>query len=394
MIYLLFTIGLALSAVAAFYSIAGLMAIFAASALSIAIMGGVLEVAKLVIASWLYQNWKTAPKLLLAYFTSAVAILMLITSMGIFGYLSKAHLDQAVPIGDAASQVRLLDEKIDYQKQIITTNQSLIKQMDEVVNQTLSRTEDAKGSERALQIRRSQARDRGRLVDEIENAQKEVAKLNEERSPLASNLRRIEAEVGPIKYIAALIYDNAEQDMLEKAVRWVILLIVFVFDPLAVLMIIAANRELRKGNENGAGNPEPEPTGTGSGGEQAKDPEPSPSNAVVQEAVITEPSSKNNEELPVQAVEDIPVLENEETWAQRVIDESEQPRKKSLVESIYEKITKKNNVTSEVTIEKDPPVEHPVFIPSETTPEDFTASSDTIERLKRPQVGRPDRFKS
>lgn len=391
MIYLLFIIGLALSAVAAFYSIAGLMAIFAAAALSIAIMGGVLEVAKLVIASWLYQNWKTAPKLLLGYFTAAVAILMLITSMGIFGYLSKAHLDQAVPIGDVASQVKLLDEKIQYQKEIITANQSLIKQMDEVVNQTLSRTEDAKGSERALQIRRSQARDRARLVNEVETAQKEIASLNQERAPLASNLRQIEAEVGPIKYIAALIYDNAEQDVLEKAVRWVILLIVFVFDPLAVLMIIAANRELRKGKENGAGTTEPEPTGSRSEPEQRGDKEPSPPADAVEERVVAESSTKDDEKLSEEV--NIPVLENEETWAQRVIDEDDK-KKMSFVESIYEKVTKKNKTASEVTVEKDPPKEHPVFVPSETTPEDFTASSDTIETLRRPQVGRPDRFKS
>ena len=97
---------LGISAVAAYYSIVGLMAIFSASAMSIAIMGVVLEIGKLITASWLYQNWKRVPFLLKSYLTLAVIVLMFITSMGIFGYLSKAHIDQGCLLytSDAADE--------------------------------------------------------------------------------------------------------------------------------------------------------------------------------------------------------------------------------------------------------------------------------------------------
>ena len=247
MTILLFVVALALSAVAAWYAIAGLVAIFAASAVPIMIMGSLLEASKLVVASWLYRNWKEIPKLFKAYFLVALMTLMLLTSMGIFGFLSKAHLDQAVPTGDVASKVALLDEKINIQKENINAARKQITQLDQIADQTIARTEDARGVERANQIRRSQQRERNRLLNEIGAAQKEIAKLNEEKAPIAKDLRKIEAEVGPIKYIAALIYgDNPDSNVLEKAVRIVTLMIVFVFDPLAVLMLVAANWQQKK----------------------------------------------------------------------------------------------------------------------------------------------------
>jgi hypothetical protein len=247
---LLFLCGLTLSAIAAFYAVSGLMAIFAASAMAIAIMGTALEASKLVVASWLYNNWEGIPKLLRTYFVVAVAVLLLLTSMGIFGYLSRAHLDQAIPTGEVVQQLNLIDEKIKVQRDTIENARAVIKQMDDAVNQTMSRTEDARGAERALQIRRSQARDRARLTAEIDAAQAEILKLNTERAPIASEVRKVEAEVGPIKYIAALIYgDELNDNLLESAVRIVILLIIFVFDPLAVLMLIAANYSLKKEKE-------------------------------------------------------------------------------------------------------------------------------------------------
>jgi len=247
MTILLFTVALALSAVAAWYAIAGLVAIFAASALPIVIMGSLLETSKLVIASWLYRNWVEIPKLFKAYFTVALVILMALTSMGIFGFLSKAHLDQAVPTSDVAAQVALIDEKINIQKENINEARKQINQLDSIADQTIARTEDARGVERANQIRRNQSRERTRLIGEISGAQAEIAKLNQEKAPLAKDLRKIEAEVGPIKYIAALIYgDDPDENVLEKSVRFVILMIVVVFDPLAVLMLIAANWQLKR----------------------------------------------------------------------------------------------------------------------------------------------------
>ena len=238
---------LLIAAIAAYFSIAGLMAIFSGAALAVAVMAGSLEVGKLVTASWLYRNWSQTRWLLKSYLTAAVVVLMFITSLGIFGYLSKAHSDQSLVSGGAAEQVALFDEKIKYQREIIDTNQKVIAQMDDVVNQTLSRTTDARGAERALQVRRSQSKDRQRLVTEISAAQKEIEKLNEQRAPLAVELKKVESEVGPIKYVAALIYgDNPETNLMERAVRWMIILLVVVFDPLAVALLIAANQTLRK----------------------------------------------------------------------------------------------------------------------------------------------------
>lgn len=249
---LLFLSAMALSGVAAFYAVSGLVAIFAAAALPIIVMGSMLEVSKLVVASWLYRNWKQTSVLLRAYFCVALTVLMLLTSMGIFGYLSKAHLDQAIPTGDVASKVAILDEKIKTEKENVEAARLALKQMDAQVDQTLTRTEDARGAERAVQVRRGQQKERTALLAEIGSAQTRIGRLNEERAPIASELRKVEAEVGPIKYIAALIYnDNPDQNVLEKSVRIVILMIVMVFDPMAVLMLIAVNQTItRKEPEN------------------------------------------------------------------------------------------------------------------------------------------------
>ena len=250
MTYLLLASALLLSAIAAFYAVAGLVAIFAASATSIMIMGGALEGAKLVVASWLYRNWKDIPVLMKTYFTAALVILMMLTSMGIFGYLSKAHLDQAVPTGDVVSKLNLIDEKINTQKENVNAARKAITQLDAQVDQTLARTTEASGADRSVQIRRSQSRERASLYREIETSQAEIAKLNQERAPIASEVRKVEAEVGPIKYIAALLYGDALDDgLLEKAVRIVIIMIVLVFDPLAVLMLIAWNRDKKRQEE-------------------------------------------------------------------------------------------------------------------------------------------------
>ena len=248
MTYLLFATALGLSAVAAYYSIMGLVAIFAAAAVPIFIMGSLLEVSKLVVASWLYRSWKEIPKLMKTYFTTALVILMMLTSMGIFGFLSKAHLDQAIPTGDVAAKLSLIDEKIKTEKDNLNAARTELNQLDQQVNQTLSRTTDANGAERSIAIRRGQQKDRARILNEIGTTQAKIAKLNEERAPIAAEVRKVEAEVGPIKYIAQLIYGQEAQDVdfLEKAVRIVILLIVAVFDPLAVILLVAANWQMRK----------------------------------------------------------------------------------------------------------------------------------------------------
>jgi hypothetical protein len=247
MTYLLFAIALSLSTVAEWYAIVGLMAIFASAPIPIAIMGGLLGAAKLVIASWLYRNWKQIPLLMKTYFTISLLILMFLTSMGIFGFLSKAHLDQAVPSGDVVAKLNIVDEKIRTEKDNIDANRKALKQMDEAVDQTMARTDNENGATKAASLRRSQQKERGQLASEISKSQNNLAALQEQRAPIASEVRKVEAEVGPIKYIAAVIYEGtATDDILEKAVRFVTMMIVAVFDPLAVLLLIAANWNLKQ----------------------------------------------------------------------------------------------------------------------------------------------------
>jgi len=254
MTYLLYFTAICLSAVAAYYSIAGLASIFAAAVIPIIVMGSVLEFAKLVVASWIYRSWNQIPILMRSYFVVALVILMTLTSMGIFGYLSKAHLDQAVPTGDVATKLEIFDQKIKTEKENVEAARGQLKQMDAQVDQTMSRSDDTKGAERSLQIRRGQQKERATLLTEIGSAQTRIARLNEERAPIAAELRKVEAEVGPIKYIAALLYgDNPDQNILEKAVRIVIIMIVIVFDPLAVLLLMAASIPIKKeGEQNGS----------------------------------------------------------------------------------------------------------------------------------------------
>ena len=243
MTLMLLLCAIALSAIAAFYSILGLIAIFSGAAMSISVMGAILEVSKVVITSWLYRNWKETPKILKYYFVSAIMILMLLTSMGIFGYLSKAHLEHGVSSGDVAGKIALIDEQVKTQRDNIESGRKALTQMDSQVDAALSRTTDANGATTSTNLRRAQSKERARINDEIASAQKEAARLSKERAPIAAELRKVEVEVGPIKYIAALIYgDSLDGGTLEKAVRIIILMIVTVFDPLAVLMFIAVNQ--------------------------------------------------------------------------------------------------------------------------------------------------------
>ena len=238
--------GLSISVVAVYYSVAGLLSIFAASPVPIMVMGITLEVSKLIATVWLKQFWEIAPKTIKLYLSISILVLMFITSIGIFGYLSKAHLDQAVPTGSVVDKLSIIDERIKTQKENIDAARKALAQMDQSVDQTMARTTNEKGASHAVEIRRSQNKERSLLRTEIETAQREVTRLNEERSPIASELRKVEAEVGPIKYIAAFIYgDNLDSNLLEKAVRWMIILIVIVFDPLAVVLLLASQHSFR-----------------------------------------------------------------------------------------------------------------------------------------------------
>tara|TARA_Y100001972_G_scaffold129225_1_gene195408 strand:- start:2952 stop:4754 length:1803 start_codon:yes stop_codon:yes gene_type:complete len=359
LILLTFLTALAISTVAIYYSVLGLTAIFAAAFWPIVIMGSVLEVAKLVTASWLYQNWETIPRLLKAYLTTAIIILMIITSMGIFGFLSKAHVEQTAPSSIITNKINQIDESlvrenakiekwqidldrmnvptdervdtlidtqddkleqiydridkdiatateqansnIRIQKDLITSEQRRTK---DIVNQLLESRKTAFGKKQwddkiataranetkiinkanneiqkiqddliktienikaqyqpqidkinsSINQLNLQAEDKTESIDAkivllegyIESSYDKISTLTEEKFVLQSQIKQIEVEVGPIKYLAKLFVPGDDNIDLERVVTYVILLIIFVFDPLAVLLLIAANMSLKQ----------------------------------------------------------------------------------------------------------------------------------------------------
>lgn len=232
--------GLAISGVAVYYSVIGLTAIFAAAFVPIIIMGVTLEVSKLIATVWLKQNWRHTPFLIKTYLMAAILVLMVITSMGIFGFLSKAHLDQTVPNSEIAAKIALVDEKIRVERDSIETARKALRQLDAAVDQVLARSNDERGATNSANMRRNQQRERTQLQNDIAKAQQKIDVLNTERAPLASELRKVEAEVGPIKYIAGFFYGISDQTILEKAVTWVIITLIIVFDPLAIVLLLAS----------------------------------------------------------------------------------------------------------------------------------------------------------
>ena len=245
-------VALSLSSVAAWYSIIGLTAIFAGAVIPVIIMGSILEVGKITTTVWLRKYWHRASWVLKLYLVPAVIALALLTSMGIFGFLSKAHMDQGITSGDVQAKIAIYDEKIKTAQDNIDVNRKALKQLDEAVDQVMGRSTSETGADKAVAIRKSQAKERTRLLAEIATEQQTIAGLREERAPIAAEVRKVEAEVGPIKYIAALIYgDNTDTNMLEAAVRWVIILLVIVFDPLAIALVLAANASKEWDKEEG-----------------------------------------------------------------------------------------------------------------------------------------------
>ena len=240
--YLTFITAIAIASVAAWYSIVGLMAIFAGAVIPIAIMGAVLEVGKLVTAAWLHQNWEKARWWMKTYLTTAVFMLMFITSLGIFGFLSKAHLEHSISTG-GTNELRIsnLERKISNQQRIITDSEKVLSQLDQTV-QVLLDADRIRGRSGALATRKGQAEERTALNENIDNASSRIEEYQTELSPLQQEKLAIEVEVGPLKYIAELIYGEQAEDYFDEAVRWVIILLIITFDPLAVVLLLAATQ--------------------------------------------------------------------------------------------------------------------------------------------------------
>jgi len=230
---------ISISVVAAGYSIIGLATLFAGAKVAIIAMGSVLEIGKLVAASWLYRNWNSnlLPKTIKWYLTTSVIVLVFVTSMGIFGFLSKAHLDQVRPTTNYVVQTALIDKQIDQQQIIITRNEKVLNQLDEVMDVYIKRENVSRG----LKERKKQKEERDFLNSEIRVAMETIAALTLKKSNIEIEQLKVEADVGPLKYIAELIYGVEAEQYFDKAVRIIIIVLIFVFDPLAVLMLIAAN---------------------------------------------------------------------------------------------------------------------------------------------------------
>ena len=244
---LTFLSAISISVIAAGYSIMGLATLFSGAVVPIIAMGTALEIGKLVSASWLYQNWsnKSVSKFLKAYLFSAVVILIFITSMGIFGFLSKAHLDQVKPTSNNAIQIELLDSKIKTQEKRIERSQNTLNQLDKALDVYIEKEFVTRG----LKERKKQEPERLALNEEITDASNILGELMLEKNTLKIEQDKIDAEVGPLKYVAELIYGKNAQDHFDEAVRLVIIVLVFVFDPLAVLLLISANISLTQYNE-------------------------------------------------------------------------------------------------------------------------------------------------
>ncbi len=233
MAFLVLIAGLLLSGTAAYYSIIGLLAIFPGAVVPIALMGSSLEFAKLVAASWLYRNWDIAPKILKGYFIFAIIVLMFITSLGTFGYLSKVHLESSIGVADNSLEIARIEQQIAAEQRKVGNAQRSLESLDSVVDKAFLD---------GARIRNQQKTERTALNSVIESSDAKIEQLTTDLVPLRRSNIESEAKIGPLKYIAELIYGKDEAaNYFDSAVRFVIILIVLVFDPLAVLLLIAAN---------------------------------------------------------------------------------------------------------------------------------------------------------
>ena len=234
-------VALAISTVAAFYSIVGLMAIFAGATTAIAIMGVVLEIGKLICASWTFQNWKTSPFTIRSYFIVAVVVLMLITSLGIFGFLSRAHITQSSPTALLVERIERINLKVNQRQTQVSRYQGRLDTLDQALQRYIELGAISKG----LSKIGAMDNETNLLKTKISTLETEIDGLTDKKYGLKTELNLAEVEVGPIRYVASMIYDDVSESQLEEAVRWIIILLIFVFDPLAVVLVIAANISLR-----------------------------------------------------------------------------------------------------------------------------------------------------
>lgn len=238
-----FFAAVSLSITAAYYSIVGLIAIFAGSVTSVAIMAGSMEFAKIATVVWLHNNWKTATRFLKYTLSTSVIVLMLITSMGIYGFLSSAYLKSSVGFEQEYVQEQFLQNQIAQLDTEIIRTEKTLQQLDKSIDVLIERNRVTAG----LRERKKQQEERDELKKQLSALLAEKSAVNNELLEIQKNVAIVEAEVGPVKYIAELVYgESSSKESLDKSVRLVILLLIFVFDPLAVLLLIASQVQYEK----------------------------------------------------------------------------------------------------------------------------------------------------
>lgn len=232
---------LTLAATAAYFSIVGLMTIFSGAVIGIAIMATVLEIGKLVSAAWLHYEWDRINNLVRGYFTAAVIVLMLITSMGIFGFLSKAHIDSALVSDTYSLEASIIDTRIAAEQSKLKAAQDRIESLDYVL-------ETSQPKDRNY-VNGRQTEERNNLAITIDKAVDSIVQYNEQKLPIQRLQLEQESELGPVKYIADMIYGSNAKEYYDDAVRWIILVIIFVFDPLAIMLLIVSTAAFKRDRE-------------------------------------------------------------------------------------------------------------------------------------------------
>lgn len=242
--WLTLTTSLTLAATAAYFSIIGLMTIFSGAAISIAIMATVLEFGKLVSAAWLHYEWDRINNLVRGYFTAAVIVLMLITSMGIFGFLSKAHIDSALVSDSFSLEASIIDTRIAAEQSKLKAAQDRIEGLDYVLQTSQPKDRNY--------VNGRQTEERNNLAITIDKAVESIVQYNEQKLPIQRLQLEQESELGPVKYIADMLYGTEAEEYYDNAVRWIILIIIFVFDPLAIMLLIVSTAAFKRERETPA----------------------------------------------------------------------------------------------------------------------------------------------
>jgi hypothetical protein len=243
---ILFLAALSISCVSAFYSISGLTAIFPGAVLAVIVLGIALEVGKLSAVAFLHSHWKTAPFLIKTYLVIAILILMFINSMGIFGLLSKAHITQQVANTSQMSTIELVQEKIENEKAAIANDDTQVG----IIDKAITKLTETGRAGTALQQSSGQRKQRDALTKDKLAHQSTLDDLNGQRVIKEASNKALEADFGPLQYLADFVYGKANPDQLGIIVRWIISIIVFVTDPLAIILLVSASFSLSNRKKN------------------------------------------------------------------------------------------------------------------------------------------------